>query len=402
VLIPVAQIQNYLKQILAPNIEDQYAKETPLLANLKKNVGVEKINDKFLITVVKSMHSGTAAVGKTDTLPTGYAATGRLEISPKYLFTGFSVADADLETARSSEQALANLMTLNEEQMRTAHAKQMNRMFLQNGATNGLITTANGGGTNSTALVVNSSTPNADIAGTKYFAPGMFLKIGSGSAVEISSVDSDTGVTLAAARTWANADSVYIVGPDGTTGVEPDGLLAAIGLTTNTFQTVNRSTNPWWKPNVFASATTYDAARELEQKLQKMLMQSDEYGKVSAMFMNISPYNRLVADAQSLQRIVNSVELTGGFSGLEFAAAGRKVAAVLEYDVPDGTIYGVDFKAFTLAQLSPLKWLEYDGSGTILRLSGKAIWEGFLKEYVNLGLRRARGNFALTNGTFTV
>jgi len=47
------------------------------LSNVEKNVGVEKVNQNFLITVIKSMHSGVAAVDKGETLPTGEAGTTR-------------------------------------------------------------------------------------------------------------------------------------------------------------------------------------------------------------------------------------------------------------------------------------------------------------------------------------
>ena len=398
--VDFSTLQNYLKQRLSPRIESQYPKETALLSNLQKNVGIEQIADKFLITVVKSLHSGVAAVGKGETLPTGKAATARVELSPKYLFAGFSADDQDLEMARSSELALANFLTLNETQMREAIAKQLNRMFLQNG--DGTITTANGSAASSTTLVVNNSTPNADIPGTKYLSEGMYIKIGTAAAVQITSIDSDTQVTLSAARSWSNADAVKLVGPDGSVGVEPTGLKDAIATDNNTFQTINRATNPWWKPHLFSSATTYSTARQLENKVTEMLMKSGEYGKVDAIFANIAAYRRLVADAQSIQRVVNSVDLKGGFKGLAFAASGRDVPVILDYDCPDGVIYGITFAHLVLAQLSPLKWLELDGSGNVLRLQGKATWEGFLKQYVNLGVRKSRGNFAITNGTFTV
>jgi hypothetical protein len=386
--------------MLAPNIEDQYAKETAFLSSVKKNVGVEKVNNKFIITVIKSMHSGTAAVAKGATLPTGYAATARVEIAPTYIFTGYSVDDQDLEMARESAKSLADLMTINEEQMRSAHAKQMNRMFLQNG--DGAITTANGAGVSSTTLILSASSPNGDIPATKYFAPGQYIKIGTGAPVQIASVDSATQLTLSAARSWSNTNKVYVTGPDGDIAVEPTGLADAIGNTTNTFQTIDRTTNPWWVPTVFSTPTTYSTARALEYKLEDLILQSNEYGKVNAMFMNRSAYRRLAADFQSIQRVVNSVNLEGGFKGLAFNGPGYDVACVLDYDAPDGVIYGVDFSTMTQAQLAPLQWLELDGSGNVLRLQGKATWEGFLKHYINLGLRKARGNFTISGGTFTV
>lgn len=400
--IPFSAVQNYLKQILSPRIEEQYAKETPFLANLQKNVGVERINNKFLITVVKSMHSGVAAVEKGATLPTGYAATAQVEIDPSYVFVGFSVDDQDLEMARESDKALANLMTINESQMRTALAKQLNRMFFQNGSTNGLVATASASASSSTTLTINNSSPNGDITGTKYFAPGMYVVVGTGAAVQISSVDSDNQVTLAAARSWSASDNIYIVGPDGTTGQEPTGLVNALA-STGTFQTIARSANPWWTPTKFTTATTFaSASRALEYKLTNLAMKAREYGKIGALFGNFSAVQNYAEGLQSTQRTVNSVDLKGGFKGLAFAGPGYDVPFVTDWDCPDGYVFGVDFSSLTLAQLAPIKWLELDGSGNILRLQGKATWEGFLKYYVQLGLRRAKGNFVLSNGTFTL
>lgn len=397
-MIPTTAVQNYLKQILAPRVEEQYAKETPLLSNLNKNVGVQKINDKFLITVVKGLHSGVAGVGKGATLPTGYADTARVEIAPTYLFVGFSIYDQDLETARTDAQTLANILTINEDQMRTAMSRQLNRMFFQNGAYNGAVTTANGAGVTSTTLTITNA---GDVDFSEYFAPGMYIVIGTAAPVQIASVDSTTQLTLAQARSWSSADKIYITGPDGETGKEPDGLAAAIGLATNTFQTIARTTNPWWISTLSGTAT-YSTDRALEKKLQELCLKANRYGKIQSIFTNISGYQRLLADQQSLQRVVGYTELKGGFMGLSFMANGYMIPVVMDRDVPDKQIYGVDFDALTLAQLAPIQWLDQDMGGNILRLNGKAVWEGFLKYYVNLGLRRARGNFAITDGTFTV
>jgi hypothetical protein len=397
--IPLSAVTNYLKQKLAPNIQDQYAKTTPFLANVKKNIGVEIANNQFIITVIQSIHSGVAAIGRGETLPTGYAATNRVTIAPKFLFVGFSVEDQDLQMARSNDLALANLMTINEDQMRTAYAKQLNRMFLDG---RGVIATANGAGSGSTTVNVNASTPNGDFIPTKYLAPGMYVKIGSGAAVQVASVVSTTQFTIQAARSWSSSDNIVIVGPDGSTGQEPDGgLFNALATTNNTFQGIDRTANSWWIPQTFTTATDYTTtSRKLEFQLEDLILQCNEYGKVNSMFMNRKAYKRLANDLQSIQRIVGSVELEGGFKGLAFAGPGYDVAAVMDYDVPDGVIYGVDFSSFTQVQLAPLDWLELDGTGNILRLQGKATWEGFLRSYINLGLRQAKSNFALTGGTF--
>ncbi len=400
--IPFAAVQNYLKQVLSPRIEDQYAKETALLANLKKNVGVEKINNQFLITVVTGMHSGVAAVGKGDTLPSGYAATKQLTITPAYVFVGFSVDDQDLEMARGSELSLANLMTINESQMRTALAKQLNRMFFQNGTTNGVIATASGSGSSATALVLNNSTPNGDIAGSKYMVPGQYVIVGTGTTVnQISAVNSDTSVTLASAQSWNNGDSIYLVGPTGTESVEPTGLVGALSPT-GTFQGIARSANAWWIPTNFTTTTTYaSASRALEFKLTNLAQKAREYGKLSAMFGNVSAVENYAEGLQNIQRVVDSAPLEGGFEGLAFKGPGYKIPFVTDWDCADGYVFGVDFSSLTIAELAPIKWLELDGSGNILRLQGKATWEGFLKYYVQLGLRRAKGNFILSNGTFS-
>lgn len=398
-------VQKYLKEVLAPNVEAQYSKETPFLAMLPKNAGVEKdVNGRFYIVVRKYRSGGVAAVGEGENLPSGSLTPEKLSLSPKWIFAGFQVTDQVLEAMKGNIRAIANYMVEAEESVRDAIAKLENRAFLQNG--DGTVGKAASDGTNSTTLTLAVSSPNGDISepALHYLAPGMTIKIGTGSPVQVVDITDGVTVTLAAQRTWAANDPVKIVGPDGSVGVEPDGLFSLIATTNNTVQGIDRTTNAWFVPHVYSTATTYNTDRQLEMRIEEMLLRAAPYGnfKNFAIFVNRSAYKRLAKDIMSIQRVVNEVELTGGFSALNFAVRGKNIPVIYDWDVPDGVVYGVNFDALTLAELAPLQWLQFDSQGNILRLSGKAVYEGYLKHYVNLGLRNAKSHFAITNGIFTV
>lgn len=398
-------IQKYLKEVLAPNVEAQYSKETPFLAMLPKNAGVEKdVNGRFYIIARKYRMGGVAAVGENENLPSGDLSPEKLSLNAKWIYGGFRVTDQVLEAMKSGVRAIATYMSEAEDSLRDALAKLENRCFLQNG--DGTVATTAAAGTSTTTLVLAASTPNGDIndPAIQYFAPGMTIKIGTNAPVQVVNVVDGVTLTISTAQTWSSGASVKIVGPDGTTGVEPDGLLDLIAKTNNTVQGIDRTTNAWFVPHVFSTATTYNTDRQLERKVVEMLLKATPYGtfKNFAIFVNRSAYARLAKDIQAVQRVVNEVELPLGFSALNFAVRGKNIPVIYDWDVPDGVVYGVNFDGLTLAELAPLTWLQFDAQGNILRLSGKATYEGYLKHYVNLGLRNAKSHFAITNGTFVV
>ncbi|MEO0225054.1 MAG: hypothetical protein ABIL76_08205, partial [candidate division WOR-3 bacterium] len=188
-------VQKYLKEVLAPNVEAQYSKETPFLAMLPKNAGVEKdVNGRFYIVVRKYRSGGVAAVGEGENLPSGPLTPEKLSLNPKWIFAGFQVTDQVLEAMKGNIRAIANYMVEAEESVRDAIAKLENRAFLQNG--DGTVGKAASDGTNSTTLTLAVSSPNGDISepALHYLAPGMTIKIGTGSPVQV--VDITDGVTV--------------------------------------------------------------------------------------------------------------------------------------------------------------------------------------------------------------
>jgi hypothetical protein len=105
--------------------------------------------------------------------------------------------------------------------------------------------------------------------------------------------------------------------------------------------------------------------------------------------MNQTLYRKYGVLLTALKKTADLKEvLSGGWKGLDFM--GGDASVMLDYDCPDGHVYDIDPKAFTIAQLAPINWLDR-GDG-ILRRVDYATWQGVLKWYGNFCVKNVRAN----------
>ncbi len=240
---------------------------------------------------------------------------------------------------------------------------------------------ANGLGNSSTTLIVdNCKAVGGNTNHTKYLAPGQYITIGTTTGAQILTVDSDTQVTLVAAKTWSDNDVVTLAN-----AAEPMGLAGHIddGDNVSTYQNLARASNPTLK------AQTYDTAGALaEQNMIQLIVKACDYGDgPDVVLMNQDLWTKYAALLLSLKR-TNDTKLIGGFSGLALNAGNKELAVVCDYDCWDGYVQMPRFSGYTIAQVTEmLEWMQgYDGENQVLRRSPtvRTNWEGTQKWYMNL------------------
>lgn len=385
----ITDISNILKKVIAPRVQELLPSETIALNKIQVNSGVTPFgNNEFYVSLRTGRHSGVATLPEGAKLASGKAKWSQARVQAKYTFGTFNLSDQSIAASRSNKGAIVSLLSENERALREDLSRHLNRQML--GAGNKVVATANGAGTASTTLVVDHAPGTGvteDRAGTKYLAEGMYISIGGGTAVQIASVDSDTQVTLAAADTWLDNETVVIASPDGTASDEMDGFQAAI-TNTGTFQNIARSGNPWWQ-------SAPEATNEVltVESVVKQVLKAQEFGKVDVGLTNLSLFNKFGELLTSMKRTSTPKEvLSGGWLGLEILPG---VGLVLEFDVPGGEIQLWDFDSFTIGRLEELNWLDV-GGGNVLRINDYAEWQGSLKHYGNLACKNVRANRRLT------
>uniref|UniRef100_A0A7V3JAF7 Phage major capsid protein n=1 Tax=candidate division CPR3 bacterium TaxID=2268181 RepID=A0A7V3JAF7_UNCC3 len=397
--ITISDISNILQKIIAPRIEEQLPTETIWYDMLSRNSGVTPMaNNTFYITLRTARHSGITAVTEGAKLASGKPSWSQANVPAKYVFGTFDISDQAIESAKGDPGALANILVEQSAALRTDFARELNRMFFFDGG-GVLAKTAASASSSTTLTLVNwaglaYNAANAAIMPTKWLAPGMNIRIGSVSAT-IASVDSDSQVTLTAAKSWNAGDAVTKADGDGNATDEPMGARGIVddGSVVATLQGISRSSYPWWKAYVDSAS-----AALAESDIVNAYLKAKEYGNPRFIFMNYLLFKKYGTLLTSYKKTVDTKEvLTGGWYGVDFAAGAGKVAVVLDYDCPDQEVYIIDPDSLTLAQLTPLTWLDR-GDG-ILRKVDYATWQGVLRWYGNLAVKCVKANAKMTNKT---
>ena len=209
---------------------------------------------KWLVPVRTGGLAGVGNRAEAGTLPDAKTTTyAEPEIAPTYTYKPVLWTGQTKEFTGGSGNALVSGTVEAMEYANIALARDCARQLW--GSSTGQIALANGAGTSSTTLTL-------DTPGTLYMTPGMDLDVSSSlTDATISTVDSDTQVTLSSAITWSDNDPIYVRGNkdidaygfqdifyDGTNSLWGTGSVAE-----TTVYGLTRSTNTWTYPHITAS-----------------------------------------------------------------------------------------------------------------------------------------------------
>jgi len=396
--LTISNISAVLKKVIIPIIQEQLPKESVLFDKIKRNSGVTVANNQIYIAARTGRHSGIYSVPEGTEPYSGKAKYQQPYTDMKYTFGTLELTDQAIEAAQKGDvKAIASILQTEIKALKEDIKMDFNRQM--NGAGKGLLCLTNGTGVTATALTVDGNPNGGD--GTEYLVEGMYIHVGTGAAVQISSVDSATTVTLATATSWA--DGQYVVKHYGTTATGTGSTAEIMGLAgliddgdnVGVIQNITRSANPW------ANAWTEDTGATLtEAYMIDLYLKTKRYGGTKVVLAGptlFSYYGQLLT---SMKRTRDLKEiLTGGWKGLEFMDG---AGVMLDFDVWDGYMQFVDFDSLTIAEMSePFVWLEADAHGGILKrnASNRTVWEGTLKYYCNLVGKKFKSQGRLSGKT---
>lgn len=219
-----SDVLNLLQKSIDKKIADNVPQVTPLLTILKRNSGVEKLqNNTFYVTEWVSQFSNVGQFATGSQLTGGTAANVQITVSAKDLYADVQVHEKTVESmANVSEGALIDFTKGYTDRMEIAVGREMNRTF--NGNQGGKIARANGSGSSSTALTVQAlDADTSDLDGSSYIQVGDYIKVGSAAAKKVTAV-AGNAITLESAISWSDEDSVLKASADGAAASEMQGL----------------------------------------------------------------------------------------------------------------------------------------------------------------------------------
>ena len=374
-------LSNVLHKVIHPVLQRLLAKKVVLLDKVKKNVGVSIANNEIYISAASGYHSGFYMVAEGTQPGVGRGVYIQPKAAMKYAFLTYGFTDQALTIAKKQgKEAIAGAFDAEFKTGMITAKKHLNRILHGDG--NGQLCLANGAGISTTALVVdNAKSEGGKGRSTKFLAAGQLITIGTTDA-EISTVDSSTGVTLAAAVSWSDNDVITLRSDD-----EAMGLAGHIddGDNVATYQNLARSTNPVLKSQVDDTAEALTEADMID-----IVLQACEFGDGPDVGLVNQDLWRKYGALLLSQKRNNTAKpvLGGGWSGLMLDVGAKSIPIICDYETWDGYVQFPAFAGLTIAEASEmLEWLAgYDGKGDVLRRSpdNRTAWEGTQKWYFNL------------------
>jgi len=398
-----SDVLNLLQKSIDKKIADNVPQTTPLLTLLKRNSGVEILaNNSFYVTEWVGQFSNVGQFATGSQLTGGKTDNVQITVSAKDLYADVQVHEKTVEAmAKVSEGSLIDFTKGYTDRMEIAVGREMNRTFNGNGG--GKIARANGSGANSTALTVQAlDADTSDIDGSAYIQPGDYIKVGSGDAVQVSAV-AGSSITLAAARSWSDEDSVLKASADGAAASEMQGLKGLI-VNTGTVQNVNVAN--YVNLQAYVDTESQSIASVGETPMQKAFLKTVSHRVGSLIGVaNLTVFNAWASKLTALKQTANTAEVIKGGINLQGEVQmpyldfmGGKV--YMDIDTWTKHWFNLDPSSMTIGDLGGgVKFsVAPDGKGVWSRVTGYTPqYEATLRFYGELIMKRPKANSVCTN-----
>lgn len=393
-------LSNYdqaLKIDYLPAIREQLENATILLSKVERNTR-DVSGKQWQLTAHYMRNSGVGAGSETGLPTAGQQKYKNPYGTVKYNRGRIQISGPVIKASKNDKGAMIRAMESEIEGVTRDLKKDVNYQLMNAGtAVRALVNGDPGTGT----------TLTLDTPGTRWMHDGMKLDIlnpsggapRSGSTdVEITSVDSDTQVTVSAALDAAVADNDYVVRANSTddagTSYEMMGLKGIVddGTYVDSLHNLSRTTYPWWKCAVHADDDNGGTLRGLSNELiQKSITAVEKQGgEVSMILSDHDMRDAYVALQAGDKRHVNTLTLDGGWKALEYSSGGNgSIPWVADPDMIPNTIFFLDMQHLQLMEMSGWEWMDEDGA-VLSRVSGSDAYEAVLFKYADLATDRPR------------
>lgn len=397
--VSLSDVGGALRQVIMPYVKDNFPKKTILLDQMKRDADVEMFNNNFYAPVRTSRQGGVTNLANGGSkLVSGGATIGSASVGVKLLTGTFDIQKLTIDATSATKQSVARALSFQATTLASDFARNVNRQLYGDGV--GVVAEVVGS-SSGTAFTIGPITAsiddgrvlstfgsvNGDIAPAKYLVAGQIIGVGTAAAgtTTISSIASGTTINTSTSVASNANDAIYILDGDsaGAGTSELGGIRAALSSSTgtSTYAGLARSTTGW-TPQFDSTSEALTLTR-----LENLYISAKEYSEMDdkyAIFVNKTLYRKYGDILTSMRRSVNTTQLLGGWSGLEFAAGAGTVGVFLDYDVPDGEALIVNMDSWLMAQVSDLNWAENPESGTLLRRADYLTYQATMVWFMNV------------------
>lgn len=381
--LTLANADAALKEFYLPAIRNQLNNDTPMLNIVsKKNVDVE--GRRAVLSVKVGRNWGIGARSDGGTLPTaGNQQYAEERVPLRYNYGVGQVTGPTINQTMSDRGSFIRAVRSETEGVTDDLKRDFNRQLW--GTSDGKIAQCGVSGP-STTVALNASTPDSAV---RQFAVGMKVDIatlaqaaaGTGGKVHgatISAVVTTPGaatITIDTSITAAATDFVFLAGSGGGGASPPQkeltGIQSIVAASGSLFN-IDPASQPVWASRVDANGGTPRAVSEtlMARNMQLCQILSGEWPTIIVCSDGVQrSYAGLL---MSQKRFPGATELPGGYSAVEFVAAGPKVPVTYDRDCPSGvtaspqtvggTMWGLNPKHLFLGSASDWDFMDRDGA----------------------------------------
>lgn len=394
--LTINQYQGALKQVLLPYIQDNLPKQTIMLDQLKRGGEFNQINNSFSAPVWTTRHGGVANLASDASSVVNSAGRGVTQgsVAVKIPAAALDISKLTIDATKSDTTAVESALMAQSETLLSDFKRQLNRQFFSDGV--GVVSQVLGSvsGTEASVQRPNANlddgrsvdwygSVNGDINPLKYITVGNILGVGTGGAAygTVSAV-TGTSVQFTGTLTIAADDAIYIGdgAPAGAGTSEVQGARLALASTTpGTYAGISRSV-VGWTPTFGSVSESLTLSR-----MERNYIRAKEYSDTNdsyVIFVNSSLYAKYGDLLTAMRRVVNTTDLGGGWSGLDFQMGAGKCSVYLDYDVPDGEVLIINMNSWTICQVSDVSFA--DDGDNLLRKMNTIIYQKVMVWFMNL------------------
>jgi hypothetical protein len=385
-----------LKEDYQPALREQLNNTVFLLTQIEKNSD-DIEGRRAVLSLHVGRNAGVGARAEGGTLPSAGNQTYAEERVPlRYNYARIQISGPAIRAMKSDRGSFVRAVDSETRGAVNDLRRDVNRQLF--GTSDGVIAAC---GTTTSSTTVNLANTTTAVQ-MRQFEVGMVIDIGTvanptsvASARTITAVDpvNKTITISGTAVSTATTDRVFRTGSGGSGSAQKEltGLQTIVSDSGVLFN-VDPSTTPVWKATVDHNSGTLRAFTEtLAAKMLHSI--SINGGEDPNLIVTSDGVHRAFANQMlSVKRFVNSVDLTGGYKGLEVAAGGNSLALVWDRDCPANTAYFLNTQHLTQFQMSDWEWMQEDGA-VLSRVSGVDAYEAVLFKYHELATdkRNAHG-----------
>lgn len=343
-----------LKEVYLPKVQEAMTQGRVLLEKMDRN-SEDYDGKKIVVAVNKSRNAGLGGAAEDGTLPTaGNQGWVDATYTPATVYGRGQITGHAMRHSKTDRGSFVRALDREMKGLERDFKNDANRVINGNG--DEILTRINGAATSAVQTVDS----------TRFLGEGDTIQIATDD-VTISTVDSDTQITLTGSITTADNDTIkrrigtsLVVEPDGIQNVFSD---------TNTFGGINRATALYWQAKLIKNAAVN---RDLTLALMDQLTREVEIrtNEMPDNFYALQILRDIYGQLLQADRRFNSTTLEGGKKVLTH----NDVAFLTDFHAPNNRILAPKWSSFGIVEAGPVEWMDKDG-GIMSRVLNKDAYE---------------------------